>query len=285
MSFKVSDNMLANIGRVNDSALRIEAQKKFKIDYIPLDKIVPSEKNFYALTDIEELAQSILIDGLQHNISVRQINVDGEDELYELVSGERRFTAYKTLFEQKGDTYKLIPAKIISVDDIDAEVLLIQSNATSRTITPGEVFKQVERLTELYQIKKARGEKVIGKIRDIVANELNMGHTQVSKYQALSKKLDDNLLIEVENGDLTISKAMELAQLPKEQQVSSYHEEKKTKSIPKAEYSQPTGRTAKETNAFRYSYICPSCSAELYSNSIIDVRCCLCDEIFVLGEL
>ncbi|MEG1870207.1 MAG: ParB N-terminal domain-containing protein, partial [Oscillospiraceae bacterium] len=111
MAFKVSDNMLGNIGRVADNALKLTAQDNYRFDYISILKIQPSDKNFYRIDDIDELARDIEISGLQHNIVVRKADNDS----YELISGERRLTAYQLLYEKHGDKYKLIPAKITTL--------------------------------------------------------------------------------------------------------------------------------------------------------------------------
>ncbi|MEG1779333.1 MAG: ParB N-terminal domain-containing protein [Oscillospiraceae bacterium] len=259
MAFKVSDNMLGNIGRVADNALKLTAQDNYRFDYISILKIQPSDKNFYRIDDIDELARDIEISGLQHNIVVRKADNDS----YELISGERRLTAYQLLYEKHGDKYKLIPAKITTLDDLDAEIALIQSNAQVRCLSPAELFQQVERMKELYKAKKQRGEKVGGRIRELVAADLNMSPTQVGKYEKLSEKLSEEEKKEFTNGNINLNQALDLAEQDK----------------PK---TSETSTPSKAPKPQKYIYQCSNCGTSVTATKLVNIRCEDCDCIFSL---
>lgn len=72
---------------------------------LPLDQVHPRKVNAYAITDIERLAESIQRSGLLQPVIVKK---DAPDS-YQLIAGERRFTAIKYLHEKylsAGDTTK-----------------------------------------------------------------------------------------------------------------------------------------------------------------------------------
>ncbi|EGT3601910.1 chromosome partitioning protein ParB, partial [Clostridium perfringens] len=112
----------------------------------------------------------------------------------------------------------LVPCKVIEVNDTDAEIILIQANAQTRELTEIEKLKQVQRLKELYKIKKANGEKITGKVREIIANDLKLSPTQVGRYEKINSSLIPELKTVLEKGNLTIANASEFANLSEDNQ-------------------------------------------------------------------
>lgn len=212
--FQVNGQVLGNLERINNTASRLAAQEGFTIQYIPLEQIKRNEKNFYRINEIEDLAESILFNGLQHNLVVRKL----EDDTYELISGERRLSALTLLVKQGHDKFKLAPCKVQVVDEVDAEIALIQANAQTRDRSPAEQLKEVQRLTVLYKLKKQRGEKVPGRIREVIAETVGLKPTQVGNYEAINKNLIPELKGEIEQGTLTIKEAVMLSKLPAQEQ-------------------------------------------------------------------
>ena len=91
--FSISEGMLNGISKNVKKVTELEAKEGFKLEYIDINKIHRSEKNFYEIIDIDDLAEDIKINGLNHNLVVRPT----ENGTYELISGERRFTALSKL--------------------------------------------------------------------------------------------------------------------------------------------------------------------------------------------
>ena len=145
--------------------------------------------------NVDELAEDIKMNGLNHNLVVRKL----DNGKYELISGERRYTALTQLVEQGNEIFALVPCKVIEANDIDSEIILIQANAQTRELTEIEKLEQVKRLTELYKTKKKNGEKVPGKIREIIANDLKLSPTQVGRYERINKNLIPELKEILEN--------------------------------------------------------------------------------------
>ena len=95
---------------------------------IPLNQIHPRQINAYAITDIERLAESIRRSGLLQPIIVKKES----DTSYQLIAGERRYTAMKLLHDQylaAGDT-----TKASLFDSISAIVLEKITEATEEQI-------------------------------------------------------------------------------------------------------------------------------------------------------
>lgn len=212
--FSISEGMLNGISKNTRKVEEFQAKDNFKIDYINIDRIKRNEKNFYEIVDIESLAEDIKLNGLNHNLVVRKL----DNDMYELISGERRYTALSKLVNDGNKEFNLVPCKVIESNDIDSEIILIQANAQSRELTEVEKLTQVERLQELYKIKKKNGEKVPGKIRDIIANDLKLSPTQVGRYERINNKLIPELKAVIEQGNLTIANASEFSSLSEENQ-------------------------------------------------------------------
>ena len=212
--FSISQGMLNSVSQNVKKANEIEAKNNFNVQYIDIKDIERNKKNFYEIVNVDELAEDIKMNGLNHNLVVRKL----DNGKYELISGERRYTALTQLVEQGNEIFALVPCKVIEANDIDSEIILIQANAQTRELTEIEKLGQVKRLTELYKTKKKNGEKVPGKIREIIANDLKLSPTQVGRYERINKNLIPELKEILENGNLTIANASEFSSLSEDNQ-------------------------------------------------------------------
>ena len=213
-NFSISQGMLNSVSQNVKKANEIEAKNNFNVQYIDIKDIERNKKNFYEIVNVDELAEDIKMNGLNHNLVVRKL----DNGKYELISGERRYTALTQLVEQGNEIFALVPCKVIEANDIDSEIILIQANAQTRELTEIEKLEQVKRLTELYKTKKKNGEKVPGKIREIIANDLKLSPTQVGRYERINKNLIPELKEILENGNLTIANASEFSSLSEDNQ-------------------------------------------------------------------
>ena len=108
----------------------IQAKTQYNFKYIPKDKIVSNPKNeMYAQDGINALKESILVNGLRHNLSVLY---DSDKDIYRLISGERRYHAISEMDEKDYQTLfpAGIPCKVEKSDitEIDEEIMLISAN-------------------------------------------------------------------------------------------------------------------------------------------------------------
>lgn len=194
---------------IADRVNKIDAEKSFNLQLINIDNLIPSSNNFYGIREIEELTESIKESGLMHNLVVRKL----DNENYEILSGERRFHALKSL------NYKKVPCQVKEMNETDGEILLIQANAKQRELTPTEKMKSIERLEQLYAYKKAKGEEVPkGKTRDIIGKDIGLSGVQVGRYSKVSKNLIEPLKEKLDEGTITLTQADTLSNLKDNEQ-------------------------------------------------------------------
>lgn len=174
-----------------DKLKQMQANSNYNFKFIPKEKIIPNIKNKnYSQDNIEALSESIIINGLRHNLSVIY---DAATDMYRIVSGERRFHAidimneknYKELFPTG------IPCKVEKSDisEIDEEIMLISANHDIRETTTEEKRWEIRRLKELYEAKKLTGE--ITNISKEIAKQLNISQRQAIKYVNAEKLIPE----------------------------------------------------------------------------------------------
>lgn len=195
-------------------------QKKpiFEIKLIHISKIKPSKANIYGMRGIEELADNIEMLGLLHNLDVKDADKDG---MYEIISGERRYQACKLLYEAGNKDFEMIPCKVESAGDSDAvsELKLLYANAATRELTDYEKTYQAGRIKELLVQMKKDGYEFKGRMRELVADMLNVSPAQVGRMEKINKNLLPEFKKEFEGGNIGITAAYELSgQSQKEQE-------------------------------------------------------------------
>ncbi|MEG2609123.1 MAG: ParB N-terminal domain-containing protein [Bacilli bacterium] len=195
--------------KVND----VKEKGNFNFQNIDINLIKPSKKNFFEISGIEELAKDIKANGLYHNLVVRKL----DDGTYEIISGERRYSALKYNGEKR------IPCVVREADELDSEIMLIQANASARELTESEKLKTVERLKELYEEKKKNGVKIGGKVRDKIGEDLGgMSGMQVQRYIKISDELIPELRELFDNQQITLSDSLDFSKMSKDQQLVIY---------------------------------------------------------------
>lgn len=224
-------------------------QAEFEIRHIPIDKIIPAANNKYGIRDIEELAASIETMGLLHNLVVKEPNAAG---LYEIISGERRFCACKLLYDGGNNEFATIPCKVEgSENQAFSELKLIHANATSRELTDYEKTYQAGRIKELLQELKNQGYKFKGRMREIVAEMLNISPAQMGRMESINKNLVPEFKEEFKENHIGISTAYKLSTLPQEQQaeaIDKYEENAKKLKTDYIKHDPDLGPTKTEIN-------------------------------------
>ncbi|GEP65765.1 hypothetical protein CBE01nite_35330 [Clostridium beijerinckii] len=183
---------------------------------LDINSLVPSQRNFYGIREIEELAESIKENGLMHNLVVRKIS--NSPTKYEILSGERRYRAAKSL------GYEKLPCQVKEISDLDAELILIQANAEQRELTPTEKMEGIKRLEAIYKQKRNNGEKLRGKTRDLIGKDLGLSGVQVGRYKKVDKDLIPDLKEKLDKEEITLTQAHTLSSLTKDEQ-EIIHEE------------------------------------------------------------
>lgn len=187
---------------------------------IPLNKIIPSSKNKYGIRDLEDLTASMEMFGFNSNLVVRTI--PGTDT-YELISGERRYHALAILAEKWPGKFNTATCKVeYQPDDLLAELELIMANSTARVLTDWEKTYQAGRLEEILRQLKRDGHKLPGRLREIVADVLDVSSSQVGRMESINKNLTSEFKEEFKRENIGISDAYNLSTLPQNQQQEVY---------------------------------------------------------------
>mgnify|MGYP003290388491 CR=1 FL=1 len=190
---------------------------KDSIRMIEVSKIKASIENFYTIDDIETLADDIERQGLKHNLVVTEdINNPGT---YFIKSGHRRFAAVNQLISENRYKSKFIPCLVDGKKSKNETMLdLIMLNATTRVMSDSELYKQYEFLKNTLDAMKEEGIKVKGRLREKISVMLNISTGQVSKIENIKHNAVGEVQEAVENGEMTITTADTIAQLPEEEQ-------------------------------------------------------------------
>lgn len=112
---------------------------------------------------LEELQQSIKEKGVIQPILVRR-----KGDFYELIAGERRLRAAKTLKINE------IPAIVKDVDDVDALELSLIENIQRQELNPIEEAQAFKYLIEKFNLTQERVAQVLGKARVTITNILRL---------------------------------------------------------------------------------------------------------------
>ena len=188
-----------------------------QIEYIDIGLLDGDERNFYQLTDIDELADNIQMCGLQQPIRVRA----GEGGRFTIVSGHRRRAALAQLVEKGLDQFRRVPC-IRETDDVSPalqELRLIFANSSTRKLTSAEIGEQAERVEALlYQLKEDGFEFPEGRMRDVVAAACNTHGSKLARIKVIRERLLSNFRTEWERGSIPEQAAYALAQFPADMQ-------------------------------------------------------------------
>lgn len=172
-----------------------------KIRTIPVDQIVPDPdqpRKHFDKVDLENLAESIRVRGLQQPIVVRPIKKGaGEKTTYQIMAGERRFRAHKLL---EWEHVRCIVQT--GVDDDEKALVSIIENLMRVDISPMEEARAFQQMLDREGWNIPRLQKELGlKTRSRVTNRLDLLKLSPEHQQL------------VESGSINASMACRIAQV------------------------------------------------------------------------
>lgn len=217
-----------------------------RITMIPITELRPNGGNFYDTTNFEDLADSIELNGLLEPLCVfRRGQGTGS---YVIFSGHRRFKALRLLYEKSGfEKWTEVPC-IVFPDPHDANretVMLIHANSTGRILSNWEKAEQALRLKKALVAMREGGAELPGRIRDLVAEEMQMSASKLARLEAIGNNLTEVRFARAwREGRLNESVAYELSKLPKERQKEAWDE------YMRCGRGDPAGMSIKEAAAF-----------------------------------
>ena len=209
----------------------------FNFKRIPREKIIFNENNDFSMENIEELANSLLKNGLEHNLTG---HYDDDRDLYILESGERRIRALDLLNSKFGSVTRInelpeseqenfvlfrsnilplltegIPFKVNSfskehndengnrLDEIRSELRKYATNLDVRQFTPKERSEYISKVKKLLEEEAS----LLGKnkvTKDEIADAIGISRRQLHKYELLDsliprfKELFENKKLRIE---------------------------------------------------------------------------------------
>lgn len=199
------------------------------IEYIDLKLIDPDPRNFYKLSKLDDLVQNIELLGLQQPLLVRAHPEKPERVI--VVSGHRRRAALLRLVKEGHDKFKQVPCIRQRNPGSAAmqELSLIYANSATRTLTSGEIAKQVEKVTYLLYVLQGEGMKFPGKMRDHVAQACNISASKVARINAIKANLIPEYYEQYQQDKLQESAAYTMSRFPEDFQ------RRLMKAVPKIE--------------------------------------------------
>lgn len=192
-----------------------------RITMIPITELRPNGGNFYDTSNFEDLADSIELNGLLEPLCVfRRGQGTGS---YVIFSGHRRYKALRLLYEKSGfEKWTEVPC-IVFPDPHDENretVMLIHANSTGRILSNWEKAEQARRLKEALVAMREGGAELPGRIRDLVAEEMQMSASKLARLEAIGNNLKFPGFADAwRDGKLGESVAYEISKLPMDKQM------------------------------------------------------------------
>lgn len=198
---------------------------KEQIEYIQLDQIDPDPNNFYSLEGLDDLAANIELIGLQQPLRVRPGSEPGR---YTIVSGHRRRAACMMIRDGGSGMFDQGVACIVERGEASEalrELRLIYANSSTRVMSPAELSKQAERVTQLLYELKEQGMEFPGRMRDHVAEACRVSRTKLARLHAIRKNLIPELLFNFDHGYIGETVAYRISQEDKKTQQALMHDQ------------------------------------------------------------
>ena len=178
---------------------------------LDLSIIDEDERNFYELSNIDDLAANIELVGLMDPIRVRR----GENGRYIVVSGHRRRAACMKLRDEGNDKFKTVPCIIESAgSEAMQELRLIFANNATRVISGPDMQKQAERVTELLYRLKEEGVEFPGRMSNHVAQACQISTSRLKRLNAIKNNLSAAFYSYFQTGTLNETAAYAISRLP-----------------------------------------------------------------------
>lgn len=227
--------------KANETAKKGAAEHKTseEVMQLPLDKIHANKYQPRTVFDeekIEELARTIHVHGVIQPIVVRKSDTEGE---YEIIAGERRFRAMKSL------DWTEVPAIIRNLSDKETASIALIENLQREELTSIEEAHAYQNLLEIQEITQEALAQRLGKGQSTVANKLRLLKLPEEIQTALlNRQLTERharALLQVKNTELqkklfdeTLEENLNVKQLEMKVSKLLSDEPKKTKARRKA---------------------------------------------------
>lgn len=218
MSLKLSGNLFPSADKiraaVNSSPLQMIDRSKLMLH--------PRNEEIYSVEVDELFLNSIADNGIIEPLIVIK---NKDDDKYTICSGNRRFTAVNEVISRNiplanGVNLDSLPCIVWNLPDYeDADVdLLINANLHNRKKTDGEIAKELAIKKEILLKRKSNGEKINGRIIDILAEQLEITAQQAKRLNAINIKATDEVKEAFSEGKISTDTAYQLSKASPDEQ-------------------------------------------------------------------
>lgn len=185
---------------------------------IPLKKIVKNNLNFYPALD--ENALTALMDSIRANGLLEPLIVVPVDDYYRLISGHNRFTAILRLQAETAAGWdKEVLCRVLPPMDEARELTAVIEANRQRVKTPALLAEEADKLTQAYMTRKRCGEDLPGRIRDRVAEAMQVSKTKLANLNAIRNGIKvPGIKAKWEHDEIPEASALIIARLPLEAQ-------------------------------------------------------------------
>lgn len=189
---------------------------------IAVDDILDNPLNFYPRPDngkLAELIESIQANGLLEPPTV----VPAGEGKYRLISGHSRMNAVRLLSAHKdtavAERFQRVLCRVLpSMTTEQEECAVIEANR-QRVKSPALLAEEAERLTKIYIKRRETGEELPGRIRDRVAEAMQVNKTKLANLSAIKNGIKvPGIRRAWEEGRLPEAAALEIARMDDETQ-------------------------------------------------------------------
>ncbi|TWT27005.1 nucleoid occlusion protein [Planomicrobium sp. CPCC 101110] len=223
-----------------ESTTEVAKEQSEEVVKLPIEKISANQfqpRTVFDEEKIEELAKTIHMHGVIQPIVVRSSNEEGS---YEIIAGERRFRAMRSL------GWEEVPAIVRELSDRETASIALIENLQREELTAIEEATAYQNLLEIHEITQEALAQRLGKGQSTVANKLRLLKLPEEIQNALlSRTITERharSLLQVKDSELqmklfaeTVEQNLNVKQLEeKVEKALSTEEPKKAKSKRKA---------------------------------------------------
>lgn len=193
-----------------------QARGTHTVSYIGIDKIRAHDKNrHYDEKKVELLARDIEDIGLQSPIVVA---ATGNDR-YVVISGHRRLAAFRLLAAEGKEQFGVIPAICrTGLTAAAVEEMLYDGNLFTEMPTDGELAAQLAWKKQRLLERKAAGEKIGGKMLELIAEELGIKAEAARRMDRVNRTAIPEVQKEFAAGSISLHEAYQTARQPPDKQ-------------------------------------------------------------------
>lgn len=194
---------------LNETVSKLDTNTEPQLQYIDIDQLDAHNANFYDVSNLDTLADSIAMDGLQQPLVV----TPGQDGRYTVISGHRRRAAIRKLVEEEGrEDLRRVPCLVrVYQSQALAELQLIMANSTARVLSSAEVMHQAKRMEDLLYQLKEEGYSFPGRMRAQVAEACQVSESKLARLKVIRDKLIDPWMDKFEAGQISEDVAYTIA--------------------------------------------------------------------------